>query len=424
LDDNLRDPRWGKFGITQREVDSWKRNLDGVFGGRIAMDADHSADRGRGTRAVGWITGLSQRGKFVDARVEFTPWGAKLVRNKEYAFTSPTFVSNYKDEHGVSRGPAMLGCAVTNRPVLRKGMPVLSLSRDAAKATKKATKKQLSRKKAKKARQLDRKISKKLRRQIRALAQPSPGLAGASRPWGDPTAVQAAGAGRVPPGLDGDGLVLHATIAAKARREGKHYFQALADLTGNQSYAQLSDIPPAQTDEGGLMTAVDPDQAQLYTQARALAIATGIGWNDAVEILQQQRELRALEADDGTASVDWLDSTERPTPPRPWSDEDWARDSRRAAAAGVEIDKAAWRAAAEVGADLVGQVADTQRAARVAALKDRSAGALENAQGREDERRRAAIADELTSRARQRTLDAERARVAPSWHPSYENNAR
>jgi hypothetical protein len=303
-------------------------------------------------------------------------------------------------------------------------MPVLSLSRDAAKATKKATKKarkkQLARKKAKKARQLDRKMGKKLRRQIRALAQPNPGLAGASRPWGDPTAAQASGAGRVPPGLDGDGLNLHATIAAKARREGKHYFQALADLTGNQSYAQLSDIPPAQTDEGGLMTAVDPGQAQLYTQARALAIATGISWNDAVEILTQQKELAALQADDGSAPVDWLDSRERPDPPRPWSDEDFARDERRAAAAGVEIDRAAWKAGAELGVDAVGQLADAQRASRVAALKDRSAGALENAQGREDERRRAAIADELTSRARQRTQAAERAAVAASWHSSYD----
>jgi hypothetical protein len=369
LDDNLRDPRWGKFGITQREVDSWKRNLDDVFGGRIAMDADHSADRGRGTRAVGWITGLSQRGKFVDAQVEFTPWGAKLVRNKEYAFTSPTFVSNYKDEHGVSHGPAMLGCAVTNRPVLRKGMPCLSLSRAAdkqlAKATKKARKKQLARK-TKKARRLDRKATKKLRRQIRALSQPNPGLPTAATFLPTSTA-RAGGAYRAPPGLDRDGQVLHARIARRATTSGTHYFDAMAKVTGNPSYAQLSDIPPASLDAPGLMTSVDPERAQLYAQARALAIGVGVGWNDAVEILQQQGELRDLEADDGSAPADWLDSSERPTPPRPWSDEDWARDKRRAAAAGVEISQAAWKAGAELGVDAVGQLADAQRADRVAA---------------------------------------------------------
>jgi hypothetical protein len=180
--------------------------------------------------------------------------------------------------------------------------------------------------------------------------------------------------------LDDAGLVLHATIAAKARREGKHYFQALADLTGNQSYAQLSDIPPAQTDEPGLMTGIDPDQAQLYTHARARAIATGISWNDAVEILQQQRELAELEADDGSDDAPWRDSTQLATPPRPWSDEDWARDKRRAAAAGVAIDHAAWQAGAELGVDAVGQRADAQRADRVAAFRERSAGALGEAQ--------------------------------------------
>jgi hypothetical protein len=138
-----------------------------------------------------------------------------------------------------------------------------------------------------------------------------------------------------------------------------------------------------------------------------------------VEILQQQGELRDLEADDGTAPADWLDSSERPTPPRPWSDEDWARDQRRAAAAGVEISQATWKAGAELGVDAVGQLADAQRADRVAALKTRSASALQSAQLREGERRVSAINDELTSRARQRTLAAERGAVAPGWHSSY-----
>jgi hypothetical protein len=426
LDDNLRDPRYGKFKIQQSDVDGWRRNLDEVFGGRVAIDFDHSSDRGRGTKAAAWITGIGQQGNLVTANVEFTPSGAKAVRDGDYRMISPTFVQNYVDEHGISHGRALLGAALTNRPVLRKGMPTLSLSRAAdkqlAKAAKKlgkkARKKQLARQ-AKKARQLDRKMSKKLRRQIRALAQPSPGLAGASRPWGDPTAGQASGAGRVPRGLDRDGLLLHTTIARKAAREGVPYFEALSRLSGNDSYRRLSDIPPAQTDEGGLMTSVDPDQAQLYTQARALAIATGISWNDAVEILQQQRELAELQADDGSAPVDWLDSSERPTPPRPWSDEDWARDKRRAAAAGVQIDHAAWLAGAELGVDAVGQLADAQRADRIATLKGRSADALGEAQRREDARRVSAINDELTSRARQRTQAAERAAAAPSWHSSY-----
>lgn len=130
LDSNLRDPRYGRFGITQADVDGWKRNLAGVFGGRVSIDADHSSDRGKGTKASAWITGLHQDGKKVQASVEFTPAGARQVREKEYLFISPTFVENYKDEHGVSHGKALLGAALTNRPVLREDMPTLSLSRE------------------------------------------------------------------------------------------------------------------------------------------------------------------------------------------------------------------------------------------------------------------------------------------------------
>jgi hypothetical protein len=135
LDSKLTDPRYGSFAITQADVDGWKRNLSETFGGRVAMDADHSSDRGRGTRAAAWITDISQagtkNGSLINAKVEFTKWGADLVRGKEYLYTSPTFVANYTDEHGGKHGPALIGAALTNRPVLRKGMPTLSLSQDA-----------------------------------------------------------------------------------------------------------------------------------------------------------------------------------------------------------------------------------------------------------------------------------------------------
>jgi phage I-like protein len=134
LDDNLRDPRYGKFSIGQSDVDSWKRNLAGVFGGQVSMDFDHSSDRGGGTKAALWINDIGQagtgNGSLITADVQFSKAGAKAVRNGEYKYTSPTFVANYTDEHGVKHGRALIGGALTNRPVLRKGMPTLSLSRD------------------------------------------------------------------------------------------------------------------------------------------------------------------------------------------------------------------------------------------------------------------------------------------------------
>jgi hypothetical protein len=130
LDDKLYDPRYGRFAIAQSDVDGWKRNLSETFGGRVSIDFDHSSDRGGGTKAAAWITGLAQQGDDVTAAVEWTPTGAKSVRDGDYKYISPTFVPNFVDEHKESHGKALIGAALTNRPVLRKGMPTLSLSKD------------------------------------------------------------------------------------------------------------------------------------------------------------------------------------------------------------------------------------------------------------------------------------------------------
>jgi hypothetical protein len=418
-----KDSRYGTFNITEKDFEGWSTNLRDSFGGAVSIDFDHSSDRGRGTAAAGWITGLERQGKDVIADVEWTPKGAAAIRDRSYRHISPTFTSHYVDERGEDRGRALLGAACTNRPVLRE-LPTLSLSRDAYDGV--ATRKKGKSKKAKqrKAKQLARKAenkrAKKLGRQIRALSEPSPASTAAVSFRQTPT--PASGTSRVPPGLDRDGQVLHAQIARRAAADGAHYFDAMAKVTGNPTYARLSDIPPAQSDQAGLMTSVDPEQRALYASARALAVAAGISWFDALETLSQQKELAALQSDDGSAPVDWLDSTERPSPPRPYGQggvEDWERDQRRAAAAGVDIDHTAWQAGAERGVDIVGQLADAHRADRIAALRERSANALGEAQQREDARRVSAINDELISRARQRTQHARVQAATPSWHSSY-----
>jgi hypothetical protein len=67
----------------------------------------------------------------------------------------------------------------------------------------------------------------------------------------------------------------------------------------------------------------------------------------------------------------------------------------------------------------VGQLAEQARQDRVNALKERSAGQVENAQSREDQRRVSALRDELTSRARERTQAAARAAAEPCPHARY-----
>jgi hypothetical protein len=341
-------------GRLRRVAQEPARHLRGE--GRFGFD--HSSDRGRGTEAAGWVVGLELRARTC----------------------SPT-------SSGRRRAPPRSD-GVATRPK--------------AKAERA---KQLTHR-AKKSKQLD-KTSKRLRKQIKALADPNyPGLSPA-RPWGDPTAVQASGASRVCRASTATGSCCTRRSRSLLRRD--------VEGNGNPYYAQLSDIPPGRGDEAGLMTAVDPERATTYTAACALVVAAGLSWNDAVGLLEQQRELRELQADDGSAPVDWLDSTVRLSPPRPWSDEDWHRDQRRAAAAGVDVDRAAWAASAERGHDYVGEVAEQRCQDKIDALEQRSAGQLEEAQRWEDDRRGSAINEELTSRARKRTQQAASSSRRPPW---------
>jgi hypothetical protein len=218
---------------------------------------------------------------------------------------------------------------------------------------------------------------------------------------------ETAGAGhrRQPPGLDNDGAVLHAAIATRAARDRTHYFDAMAAHTGNPAYARLSDIPPAATLTAG--DGVDPERSALYSTARGVAISAGISWHDALAWLEGLHELEALRRDDGGAGQPpWLDTRPLASPPRPWSDADWSRDQRRAAAAGLDVDHAQWQAGAEVGRDVVGETAAAQRQDRLVRAQQNHAQLLPAAKEREDTRRAAAIHDELHARARKRLAES------------------
>jgi hypothetical protein len=444
-----QDARYGKFEIAEADYEGWKRNLSSIFGGRVSVDFDHSSDRGRGTAAAGWITGLDRNGKDVIATVEWTPKGAKAIRNKSYQFISPTYTDHYKDETGTDRGRALLGAACTNRPVLRQ-LPTLSLSRQEIDGVAVAT----PRKRRKKERpmtklseqefktlststdkaELTRLVSKASPKQLAKAARASGralAAAGVTRMQGPalstdkvitlaqfaPAGVQHAGtvdwdppadsASRVPPGLDDAGKPLHALIAARATSAGQHYFHAMADVTGVPAYRDLSDIPAPLGEQQGL----DPAQAAKYSNGRALAISAGINWMDAMGYLDYLADLSELQSDDGSASVPWLDS--RPiSPPRPWSDEDWERDQRRATAAGVDIAKPAWQAGAEQGRDVVGEAAEALRADAIATQQARGEGFLDQARAAEDNRRFSAINDELQRRATNRVAASRNGRAA------------
>jgi phage I-like protein len=123
----FNDPgRYGKFAITQGEVDNWKRLLSTHFHGRIPIDEDHKTDKGVSSEAQGWIVGLSQQGTKVLADVEWTPAGEEKIRDKRYLYISPTFRARHVDDQGRNIGPVLLRAALTNNPFLHR-MPAISL---------------------------------------------------------------------------------------------------------------------------------------------------------------------------------------------------------------------------------------------------------------------------------------------------------
>lgn len=126
----FKDPRYGTFSITLRDFSKWIANFntlskgDGRLG--LPVDIDHAPEKRGDTEAAGWIIALTIKGSELWATVEWTPLGQELVRDRRYAYLSPSYVADFKDEHGKSHGTALQGVALTNRPFL--SMATVSLS--------------------------------------------------------------------------------------------------------------------------------------------------------------------------------------------------------------------------------------------------------------------------------------------------------
>jgi hypothetical protein len=129
----FKDPRYGTFKITSQDFSKWIANFNALNKANdrlgLPIDIDHGPEMRGNTEAAGWLTQLriSAGGNELWARAEWNDLGKELVANKRYAYISPSFVANYKDEHGKEHGTALLGVALTNRPFL--SMATVSLSR-------------------------------------------------------------------------------------------------------------------------------------------------------------------------------------------------------------------------------------------------------------------------------------------------------
>lgn len=119
----FKDPRYGVFTITQQHFQKWIDNFNALSSpaaGRMGLpvDVDHGPEKRGDTEAVGWIKSLAAKGNELWAKVEWNELGQELIREKRYAYLSPSYQFDHQDETGKQHGTALVGVGMTNRPFL------------------------------------------------------------------------------------------------------------------------------------------------------------------------------------------------------------------------------------------------------------------------------------------------------------------
>lgn len=210
---------------------------------------------------------------------------------------------------------------------------------------------------------------------------------------------------------DPDAAALHARVENYAADNQVDYFTAFQRIAPQSHVETYADPPQVDLEDfNGLE--VDPESAQLDAFARKMTSELTVSYSDAAAIAElHDLQAKAAQTLIPSSDVPWLDATALTGKdcPRPWSDEDWERDKRRAAAGGLvpfpdEFDprKPEWQNAADNGEDLVGQEVKQQRQARIDDLRARRDLLVKEAQQTEATRREKALKDELDRRARER----------------------
>jgi hypothetical protein len=200
-----------------------------------------------------------------------------------------------------------------------------------------------------------------------------------------------------PDGLDGDARRIHRDIVGAMHEDPTRDYWRAFSATAPRADVEAFLTAPADTwFEGDAETSPTREDHQV---AIAIARAHAVEYGDALALLQSARDLAELEADDGASDVPWLDARPRSEPPRPWSDDDWQVDSRRAAAHRIDLTREAWEAFAAEGRDYVGEQ-----------FADRREQTLARERQAHEARRDAARASELGRRGK--ALNAETLRRA------------
>jgi hypothetical protein len=211
-----------------------------------------------------------------------------------------------------------------------------------------------------------------------------------------------------PPGLDSDGKQLHTrTVRAMEADPALDYQAAFARVVPDAPDVALGIRGPGTLPDSAFSDNTTPTLAehQVY---RSLARGHGIEYMDAMQLAAYSEQLAALEADDGASDVAWLDARPRATAAKPWSEDDYETDKRRAAAHNLDLGfsgdhgRMVWEAAVAEGNDPVAEAFSTRRAAELRELRDQHEAYLHHAQTQAGERRQQMIAATLDERARRR----------------------
>lgn len=116
------DPRYGEFAITPRMLDQMVANFEAdAFGQDVLIDIEHTRDHG----AAGRVLELRVEGKRLRANVEWSPMGAKAIRERGYRYMSAEFHEDFVDnETQQPYGAVLMGAALTIRPAIKRLDPV------------------------------------------------------------------------------------------------------------------------------------------------------------------------------------------------------------------------------------------------------------------------------------------------------------
>lgn len=124
---NIYDSRYGKVEITETLLAEMVKNfVNKVRGIDLMIDYGHNTDG----EAAGWIKDLylSEDGKELWAKVEWTKGGQIALEERRYIYISADFEKQYRDnETLINYGAVLKGAALTNRPVVKNMTPAITL---------------------------------------------------------------------------------------------------------------------------------------------------------------------------------------------------------------------------------------------------------------------------------------------------------